>query len=205
MLVSLALADSGTSLAAPSGWTVKFGPTTNASVMWTVAYVLRGGSAPSLVWNVTGTSKYREIYVLCLTAGGTTITFDSVSAAGGTGGGTNHAPDPPSTTAVASSSLAVAGGLNFFGSQAGGWAASTGYVVRSNNAAGNDGFMETKSLSASGAEDPSATNAANGNGDWWDGFTMTFTDAGGGATRGLFLPPTLTGLGAGGSFFPSPI
>jgi hypothetical protein len=81
----------------------------------------------------------------------------------------------------------VCGGANFsgtFGTVAG----PTGYTIRTNTAANTyDGSMATKSLSASGAENPSAyTNFKGPNtsaDDWWDGFTVTFTDAaGGGAT-----------------------
>lgn len=197
--VALALADIGTSLTRPTGWTqiaAYVGSTT--AMMWEVDYITRGGSAPSLTWTVTGTTKYREVYIVCL-QGAAAITLDSQSATGasGTSGNTtpSHDPDPPATIAVATTSLAIAGGINYGGSLAGGYTVSTGYTVQTSNVAGLSGVIESKSLSAAGSENPSAiTNDVNGVQDYWDGFTVTFTDAGGG---GCTRSPTLTLMGVG--------
>jgi hypothetical protein len=195
--ISLALADSGVSLAAPSGWTVLYGPTTQGTTMFTVAWIQRTGSAPNLTWTVTtaGANKYREIHVMCLTAGAGILTALDSQSASGTTGAAIGSPDPPSTTAVASASIAVAGGLNFGSS--GSWTASAGYTLRSTNPGGGgaDGFLETKALAASGAENPGAAAMSTGSGDGWNGFTVTFKD--GGAGGGSTCTPTLTLLGVG--------
>lgn len=204
MLVTLAIADAGTSLALPSGWTTKYGPTTQGAFMFVAGYVPRGGSAPNLTFPVTGSSKYREIHVACL-QGSAAVSFDSSSAAGANGQSGNttpsHNPDPPSTTAVAASSLAIAGGANYGGSLSGGWGTPSGYVIRTNNTAGNDAVMATKSLAAPGAENPAVfTNSAGGVQDYWDGFTMTFTDVAGGGGRtskNIRSAPLGTALGVG--------
>lgn len=183
--LALALADSGTSLTAPTGWTQLYAGT-QGSMMYDVSYVARGGSAPSLTWSVTGSSKYREIHILCLTSSTAgTISLDS-SATGATGSAINHPPDPPSTTAVASASLAICGGINYAGSGAGGWTAPTNYTRRTDNTVGNDGVMASRSLVASGAENPGAFSAslAGGLQDYYDGFTATWVDTAGGGGGG---------------------
>lgn len=175
MLVALALSDTAGAITQPSGWTSKYSGT-QGGVTWVVSIVARGSSAPNLTWTVTGT-VYREIYIVCL-QGSSTVSLDSVSASGGTGNSGTHNPNPPSTTAVATSSLAVAGGINFGGSNTGGWTPSTNYTMQTNNADGDDGIVETRSLISAGVEDPSAVGnvIVGGSKDWWDGFTMTFTD-----------------------------
>lgn len=185
MLIALCIA--GAVISQPAGWTQAF-KDTQGGVSWVVSYVSRGGSAPSLAWTWAG-SVYYELHLICLQPGVNTVTFDAVSSAGGKGNASSHNPDPPAVVAVATTSLAVAGGVNFTGSNAGGWTASTGYVVRSDNTAGNDAFLETKSLSASGSENPSAVaNVGATTNDYWDGCTFTFTDeVGGAATWGPLL------------------
>lgn len=174
MLVALCIA--GAVISQPTGWTQAF-KDTQGGVSWVVSYVSRGGSAPSLAWTWAG-SVYYELHILCLQPGVNTVTFDAVSTAGGKGNGSGHNPDPPAVVAVAASSLALAGGVNYGGSTTGGFTASAGYVVRSDNTVGNDAVMETKSLSASGSENPAAiTNIVSGLQDYWDGFAITFTDA----------------------------
>jgi hypothetical protein len=180
-LLALYATASGASPTLPAGWTTLYGPTTQGGVVFRVGYLIRGGSAPSYAFTHTG-SVYRELHVLCF-QGAAAITLDSQSSAGATGSTVSHNPDPPATTAVASSSLAVAGGINWGGSVSG-WSGGAGYTVRSDNTAGNDCVIVDKSLAAPGSENPAAfSGAISGGGaqDWWDGFTVTFTDAGGGA------------------------
>jgi hypothetical protein len=183
-LIAYCLFASGSSTAAnaahPSGWTLLYSVTQGA-FKCNVAYIIRGGSAPTLQWTTAGSSIYREIQILCLT-GAASITLDAQSAAGTTGLSI-HTPNPPAVTAIASTSLAVCGGMNFAGYT--GVAGPTGYTFRTDTTNGlYDGGMATKSLAASGSEDPAAFGGTWANSsDWWDGFTVTFTDetAGGGA------------------------
>lgn len=174
VFVALALSAASGAITNPAGWTNLYNGT-QTGVTWRVAWIQRGASAPNLTWGLTG-SVYREVYIVCLhpTSPGT-ITLDSQSAAGTSGTGSTN-PDPPTTTAVASSSMAIAGGLNFFGSGTGGWTVSTGYTIRTANTNGDDGFLESKALAASGVENPSAVGNVGGSGDFWHGFTLTFTD-----------------------------
>lgn len=191
MEVAMSVSDSGSAPVFPSGWTNLYPATTQGLFVVIAGYISRGGSAPSLVFTYNGNNAYKEVYVLCLT-GSATVIFDSKATIGATGF-TDHQPDPPATTAVATTSMAVAMGVNWGGSITGGWTASTNYVIRSNNANGNDGFMETRSLSASGSENPAAvSNGHSGIIDWWNGGTVTFTDAGGAAS-----PPQRALLGVG--------
>ena len=172
VLIALSLCVSTNALTRPTGWTELYAGTQNA-VMWNVSWVQRGGSAPSLTWTHTGTI-WREVFIVCL-QGAAAITLDSQSAAGTSLTATN--PDPPATTAVAATSLAIAGGLNWNGSSAGGYTVSSGYTVQTTNTQTWGGLVQSKALSAAGVEDPNAfTNATSS--DVWNGFTVTFTDAG---------------------------
>lgn len=182
VLVAIAICDVAGAVTLPAGWTTPTGyRATQGVIAFAAGYVARGASAPNLTFGLTGSVNY-EIHIVALSPGVNTVSFDSASAAGAVGAGVSHAPDPPATIAVKTTSMAVAGGVNFGGALAGGWGASTGYVI-DNATAGNDGFLETKSLVASGSENPAAvTNfPTTGVPDWWDGFTMTFTDQTGAA------------------------
>lgn len=178
MLVALAESDTS-AITQPTGWTQDFTGTQGA-LHWSVSHIARAGSAPSLVWTVTG-SVYREVHLACLMPATGTVAFDSKSAAGTSGNGASSNPNPPATTAVASASLAIAGGLNDAGAAAGGWTASAGYTMKTGTALQDSGFLETKTLSAAGSEDPAAVaNAPGSTTDFWNGFTMTFAESGGG-------------------------
>lgn len=180
MLVALYSVDKGFSPALPAGWTLKFSEASASKFDVIVGYIARGGSAPSYAFTHTGT-HYRFLRVICL-QGAAAVTFDAASASGAKGTAQNTNPDPPAVVAVASSSLAICGGIHWAGSTAGGWTPPSGYTIRGDNGAGDDSFFATKSLSASGSEDPgvSANVTTSVNDDYWHGFTMTFTDAGGG-------------------------
>lgn len=176
MLISLAAAEAGTSLTRPSLWQLMYSGTQGA-FMYDVSRISRGASAPNLTWGVSGTSKYREIHLLCLTAGGALVLFDA--SATGTAGNRNSATiDPPAVTAVAASSLSVSGGVQWNGiGGSGNMTPSTGYTIRTQNLAGDDAGMQTKSLVAAGVENPATMGGFQvGAADYWDGFTATFTD-----------------------------
>ena len=169
-------ADSGTTIGAPAGWTVPSGFSGNSSGMdFMAGYILRGASAPSMVFTFTGSNIYREIQIITVQPASGTVAFDAASAAGGTGSSA-HAPDAPAVVAVATASLAVAIGLNFAGYTSVG--APSGYTFRTDTAnATYDGGIATKTLSASGSENPGAFTGTWANGAWWDGCAMTFTEA----------------------------
>lgn len=181
VLIALALCATSGAITNPAGWTSLYSGS-QTSVIWRVAWIQRGGSAPSLTWGLNG-SVYREVFIVCLQAAAA-ITLDSQSAAG-TSGSAITSPNPPATVAVAATSLAVAGGLNF--GESAGWTASTGYTLQQSNpgGGGNDGTIETKSLSAVGSEDPAVITSGGGTGDGWNGFTVTFTDASSGVFRSI--------------------
>lgn len=197
--VATVITETAATPGAPAGWTV-LSSGTQGTFKWLFAYLIRSG-APSMVFTMGAGSTYREIQIICLT-GATTITLDSQSSAGGQGNASAHNPDPPATTAVQTTSLAVMMGANWGGpSSPGPIAAPAGYTLRTDGllASGYDGQMSTKSLAASGSENPGAFTSFTGNGsafDYYDGFTVTFTDAGGGATA---TTPRLMLLGVGGA------
>lgn len=160
----------------PTGWTSKYNGSSTASA-WRVGYIQRGGSAPSYAFTHTG-NIYYEVHILCL-QGAATITFDAASADGAVTASTTAGPNPGSVTPVAASSLAVCGGQNF--GISGTYTAPAGYTKRTLATNGTDVVMATKSLASTSPEDPAVfTISAGANGNLWDGFTMTFTDAGGG-------------------------
>lgn len=182
---ALADIDSTTVITRPTGWTNLYNGI-QGGVRWDVSYIVRGGSAPNLVWTISGATKYREVYVVaCQTSGGT-ITLDSQSTSGGTGNSLSHLPDPGATAPVASTSLALAGGWNFAANST--WTMPAGYTVQTANATASDGILASKVLSSNASENPAAfgQSPVGFTGDWWDGFAVTFTDAG--ATASPFAP-----------------
>lgn len=156
------------------------GPSNSGGMDWIVGYCVRNSSAPSYAFTHTG-SVFREGYAVAAQTSGGTITLDAQSADGSTYNDTAN-PDPPAVTAVAASSLCFAVGAHWQG-----WASNptcSGYTRR---AGGNgfDGVIFTKSLSASGSENPAQFSGTIGVAeDAWNGASFTFTDAAGGVTVG---------------------
>lgn len=177
LLFAFALCSTAGAVTSPAGWTdIAAFAGTQGTVTWRVSYVQRGGSAPNLTWGLTG-SVYYEIYIVCLQATAP-IVLDSQSAAGASAVQI-PLPDPPSTTAVATASLALCGGLHFSINASNTWTAPAGYAVQTANALGSDGLVCSKTLSASGAENPAIFTGDLGasNGDMWNGFTVTFAES----------------------------
>lgn len=168
----------------PAGWTTLYSGSLS-SAAWAVGYFIRGASAATTAFTMTGT-VYREIRIYALQGGGGKITLDSQSASGSTSAGSTAAPNPPATVAVAAASLAVCGGFNYGASGGAVWVAPAGYTIRGDNTAANDSVFATKTLSASGSEDPAifTTNITPGSGNLWNGFTVTFTE-----TTTTFMEP----------------
>jgi hypothetical protein len=174
----------------PTGWTNLYNlvsPASTGSVTagfcCDVSYIIRGGSAPSLSWTAAagGTIQYWEGHILGFTGVDNVSPIDANSAAGTTGTGTT-APDPPAATAIGTNDMAIALGIQWAGANTT-WTAPTGYTLRSDNTAGNDGIMASKLLSSSGSEDPSAfTTGVLSSSDFWNGATVLLKAASGGAT-----------------------
>lgn len=158
-----------------------------------IGWLIRGASAPNLVWGSSGTgSPYWEVHIMRVTGTLDSTAIDA-STAGTTASGQTTGPNPPAATAGGSSDLAIAMGVHWNGSGSAGWTAPSGYTLRSNNTAGNDAMFATKTLTASGSEDPGVftTNQAL-NGDALNGPTLLIQDAapaGGSSTPAAIVVP----------------
>lgn len=200
--VVIGTASAAQTVTTPSGWTLVAHPTAGAS---TGVYVFsvtggRGGSAPGLNFTLSVNTAGAEWH--CLAVGGSNLTIDA--SAFNASVASTGSPDPPSATAVQTTDEAIALVMNFAGNSAS-LTPPAGYTMRSVNTSGLDWGVASKDLAASGAENPAVfTGWVNTTSDNWAG-TILLQAAGAGASRGLFEFPTMTGLGAGGSFFPSPI
>lgn len=166
IFIALAACDtSSTSLGIPAGWTSLLNGTSAGPLFkYNLAWIRRGGSAPSLVWTMSG-SFYREVKIIaysgCVAAG-------SPVEAQTDGGNTSVInPDCPSVTTLHSNSYVIAVAVNWGGSSAGGWTAPTGYTNRSSNANGDDTIMSAKKVAAAGAEDPAAYANGSGSNQTW--------------------------------------
>lgn len=186
MLIALfrAHADSAPSVTLPALWTeIPALAGTQGVFTWKVGYILRGASAPDLDFAYTNPGNPVAIVAILAIQSGGTITFDSVSAAGASGVGAVN-PDPGSTTALAASSLSVAMAWGAITS----YTASTGYAALTDPTFGGAFFVETKSLSAAGAENPSALGGTpDGAFEYWHGFASTWTDAPPGTADALLV------------------
>lgn len=165
IFVALAMCDTAsTSLGAPAGWTTIYSGSGAANFKYNLSWIRRGGSAPSLVWT-TASSVYSEVQILAYHDGVAAGTPYEASVDGGNSSGLN--PDCPSITTINANAIVIAIAINWSGSNVGGWALS-GYVVRSNNANGNDTVMADKSVVSPGAENPPAfTNGGGPSAQQW--------------------------------------
>lgn len=178
----------------PAGW-VSIYNSSSTNTAWRVGYIIRSG-VPNLGFTHTG-SIYYELHIVCL-QGAATITFDANSTTGSVVTSSTAAPNPTAVVAVAGTSMSIAGGFNFGAGGLNSWGAPAGYTLRSLNTGGVDVVIATKSLIASGPEDPAIFTLTTTTADnMWNGFAMTFTDTGGavGCTPKSGL--TLTGAGCG--------
>lgn len=174
LLVGMIVVAGTTAPSMPSGWTTLYTVSGGTSFRAAVGWIARGGSAVATTF--TNANAYREAFILAF-SGADTSALDSQSSAGTTYASSTN-PDPPATTAVSSAAMAVAGIIHWNGSNTG-WTAPSGYTLRTDNAAGNDGAISSKILSASGVENPGAYAGVNGGaGDAWNGFTITLAPAG---------------------------
>jgi len=165
-------------LGAPVGWTVlrsgQTGTSENDDHQYMIAYIVRGASAPSLVFT-TGTSQPRELYICTFSGENTSTPIDAEGTPAVTPATPTPAtnPDPPSVTPVDAAALAICVGSSWFGSAAGGWGTPTGYTIRSRNVAGDSGVMASKQLSGTAPDNPSAfTNGAGASSNFAHTFTL---------------------------------
>lgn len=163
----------------PAGWTSTYnGSSTNTA--WRIGYIIRSG-APNLGFTHTG-NIYYELHIACL-QGASTTSFDAQSTTGSVTTSTTALPNPTAVSPVQSTSLAIAGGFNFGFGASQTWIAGAGYTIITKNTGAIDFVMSTKSLASNASEDPAIYTSASGPGsadNMWNGFVMTFTDAGGG-------------------------
>jgi hypothetical protein len=186
ILVFVGLVDvlSSTGWTAAAGWTIlKSG--TQVDFRYIIAYIVRGGSAPSYSFPWTGTSRYVEHQVFAFSGGDGAAPIDAQATPAT---GTTNTGNGPAVVAVSSAAMAVTV-LFHWGGSTGGWTAPAGYVLRSDNTNGNDNAVATKLLSASGSEDPAAWDVANAADDW---YAHTFTLKPAGATSVTLTPATET-------------
>lgn len=150
ILIALAACANAATLALPAGWTSIYNGTASTTFKYNLAWVRRGGSAPSLTWAV-GSSVYREVMVFCYSG---CVTSGNPYEASTDGGVTSTAqPDCPSVTTVNANAMVLAFAVQWNGS-ASGWGTPAGYTMRARNTAGDDLVMAEKKVAVAGAEDP---------------------------------------------------
>jgi hypothetical protein len=184
---------SGSTPTPPTGWTTLLSGLTAAGgashFYYNVAWILRGGSAPSLAWTTGSTGVYRELNVLGFSGCDQTTPIDASQD----GAPVNAAnPDPPSVTAVNAACMAACFGAQWSGSTTS-WTAPAGYTRRSRNTAGDDSAIATKLLSASGAENPAAWSGGAGTNDCWSAtITLAPPAVASSIPPFLLMPPRLS-------------
>lgn len=165
--ISLVAGSSATNVI-PIGWTSLFsGTSATSQFTYNLCYVVRGSSAVSTAFSHSG-SPYYEIHLLSFSGGSTANPIDNSAQATSTSG-VNVNPDAPSVTANAANTMAVAFGVNWVGSKAGGWVPPSGYTLVSSNGNNYDTAVATKPLSATGAENPGTFSGVvtTGTADVW--------------------------------------
>lgn len=167
-------------LTAPSGWTVLTNGTQTFDGFfdYNVAWIRRGGSAPSLTWT-TGSSVYREVFVHAFSGGKASGDAIEVMNRIANNGGASGNPDPGAVTTVNDNALLFVAGINWSGSAGGGWVAGASYTIRGNNTAGNNTANASRSaglISPAGATDPATFTGGPGAGNAWEAFTYGISD-----------------------------
>jgi hypothetical protein len=170
VLVSVSAASS---VSTPAGWTLlnAVGPAAKFFIFYVTGG--RGASPPTLTFTGTFSGGSLEWHCLAFTNGSVNIDASATTTLG-----QRTTPNCPSAVATGSSDEALAIAFNWDGSVSGGWAAPSGYTIRSVNGFALDCVCASKTLSAAGAEDPGAYNASNGGGpnDTWE-VTLLIGDA----------------------------
>lgn len=176
ILFAFALGSSAAALTRPAGWLPLYVGTQGA-IMWDVSFIQRGAATPGLTWVVSG-SVYREVYVVNIKSVNPQLALrvSDLSAPAVQGTGIETQINVPPVRMTPASGLVLTGGCTNAGSIAG-WIASAGYTIQTLNATQDDGIIESKQLFQAGIETPAAiTGGISSSTDWWDGFTLVFTD-----------------------------
>jgi hypothetical protein len=181
VLLAMIHSEDGTAPTPPTGWTSLYSGSRahggGDTMLWNVAWIKRGASAPSLAW--TTTSGYNEITTVCVQDSDGTIAAQS--ATGGDAESNTHLPDPPSVGVPTNNNLTVCGGMTWQGAAAGGWGPPTGYTNQGDTNTGTCSCMASKAGVAAGTENPGVfTNGDTHAGPepmYWDGFTVSFQPA----------------------------
>lgn len=169
-LFSLHVVDSpGGTPGLPAGWTQLFAATSvNTHFRLKVGRIQRGGSAPSYAH--TNTNAYRELFVVGFSGVDPTTPVE-VTTTPITTNSTTVKPDPPGLTTLSNGSVVLVFYVMWSGGPvSGGWTVSTSYISGS-GAAGAAGFIEYRTITTAGAEDPGAIGGTPQGGD--DGWVVT--------------------------------
>lgn len=166
---ALAICDAAGSITLPAGWTSLYNGTAGGNFDYNLAWIRRGGSAPSLTWVIGGTSIYREIHVLAYSGVVTVGNPYEASADGGVV--TTTTPDAPSVTTVNANSRVIAWAIS--------WAGITstptvpaGYTHRTRNSVGVDDIVAADILKVvAGSENPAAWGPNFGSATTWTATT----------------------------------
>ncbi|HSX15667.1 MAG TPA: hypothetical protein VLF40_02665 [Candidatus Saccharimonadales bacterium] len=167
ILVSLFMVTASSSYSLPAGWTSLYsGTSATSQYKYNLAYIVRGGSAPSTSWTYSGL-PYHEVYIVAF-SGCDTVHPINAQAQIASFQGVNTNPDPPSVTTTGFPAMILAIGTNWNGS-ASSWTAPSGYILQTDNSAHNDCTISTKTLSLPGSEDPGAYSGVStgGSADIW--------------------------------------
>ena len=141
-----------------TGWTLlRSGTGTNGDFY---VYVQVRSGAPTLTWTATGSWTGTEWHYHSFAPPSNKTWSTDTSAQTAVTTGTN--PDAPSATASQTGDESVALGFNWAG---GTWTAPSTYSLRSVNTGGLDCSCASKTLTASGAENPAAFSGGSGSND----------------------------------------
>jgi hypothetical protein len=180
IIVALFAVQSGTTHGLPTGWT-QLTTSNNSQFEATLGYIVRGASAPSLVFTV-GASTYRELTLDSYRGVDNTTPMDVVGQfLGNTLTGTSI--DPPAITPSSADTMIVAGGV-FWNGNVGGAVAPTNYTRRSGSTNGITVAVVDRLLvgGAGASEDPGTITSTGATTSKVWGFTIALRPASGGGT-----------------------
>lgn len=142
----------------PAGWTaiINNDLSANGGFFLSLAYLIRGGSAPSYAFTHTG-STYRELWLAAYSGVDGTTPLDVTPPTFVETSNTTTKPDPPASGASVTANAMALAVMNMWGNSpaGGGWTAQAGYTLRWGSVGGCTGAMAEKALTSAGTnEDP---------------------------------------------------
>jgi hypothetical protein len=169
ILIAVAANNSSATITLPSGWTSLYTGSNGGTIRTLVCYVVRGGSAPNLVF-----TNAAEVQIFAFYNYSTSSPIDAQSADGGSGGAGNGTSDPPAVTVVsAKGAVVVTGGTT--NAAGGSWVTPAGFTLRSPTNA-LQSVVFTKETAQAGSVDPASTNSG-GLATNWNGFSISLNPA----------------------------